>query len=116
MKGLGLGELGLVWEYFRSWSELARELAIRASIAEHHNNPIRASKLLSLIEKVREFDRRYFDELKRCLGYVLYRFYDDRMRTEHYRVEAIVLYEDGPYPEVNFIDVEWWLKEQEASL
>jgi len=104
----------LVWEYFRSWRELAWELAIRASIAERHNDPIGASKLLSLIDKVREFDKRYFDELKRCLGYVLYRLYDDRMRIVHYRVEAIVLYEDGPYPEVNFIDVEWWLKEQEA--
>jgi len=105
----------MVWEYFRSWRELARELTVRASIAERHGNPIKASKLLSLIEKVREFDKRYFGELKRCLGYVLYRFYDDRMRTEHYRVEAIVLYEDGPYPEVNFIDVDWWLKEQEAT-
>ena len=105
-----------MWEYFRSWRELARELMIRASIAERHNDPIGASKLLSLIDKVREFDKRYFDELKRCLGYVLYRLYDDKMRTEHYRVEAIVLYEDGPDPEVGFVDVEWWLKEQEASM
>jgi len=106
----------LVWEYFRSWRELARELMIRASIEERHSDPIGASKLLSLVEKVREFDRRYFDGFKRCLGYVLYRLYDDKMRTEHYRVEAIVLYEDGPDPEVGFVDVEWWLKEQEVSL
>lgn len=36
----------MAWEYYRSWRELAMELAIRASIAERHNNPIRASKLL----------------------------------------------------------------------
>jgi hypothetical protein len=104
----------MVWEYFRSWRELARELAIRASIVERHGNPVRASKLLSIIDKVREFDRSYFDELRRCLGYVLYRFYDDRMGTEHYRVEAIVLHKDGPHPEVDFVDVDWWLKEREA--
>jgi hypothetical protein len=106
-----------VWEYFRSWRELARELTIRASIAERHNDPIGASKLLSLIEKVREFDKRYYDELNIRLGYVLYTFQErwGRKLIEHYRVKAIVLRKDGPDPEVGFVDVEWWLKEQEAS-
>jgi len=95
-----------VWEYFRNWRELARELAIRASIAERHNDPFTASKLERLVEKVREFDRMYFrDGLKRRLGYVLYTFYDSWMRTEHYAVKAMVLRTDGPDPEVDLVDV-----------
>jgi hypothetical protein len=105
----------LVWEYFRNWRELARELAVRASIAERYNNPIKASKLTRIIEIVREFDRKYFDELNIRLGYVLYRFCDTRMRTEHYKIEAIVLRADGPDPEIDLVDVEWWLKERRET-
>jgi hypothetical protein len=108
----------LVWEYFRSWRELARELAVRASIAERYNKPFKASKLERLIEKVREFDEEYFrDEFKVRLGYVLYRFqeYCGRTLIEHYRVEAMVLRTDGPDPEIDFVDVEWWLKEHSET-
>jgi hypothetical protein len=103
--------VGLVWEYFRSWRELARELAVRASIAERYNKPIKAGRLRRLIEVTREFNREYFrDGLDLCLGYVLYRFYDDRMQVEHYRVKAMVLRGGEPDPEVDLVDVEWWLK------
>ena len=106
----------MVWEYFRSWRELARELAIRASIAERHNKPIKAAKLRRLIEVVREFDREFNkDGLDVCLGYVLYRFYDDRMRVEHYTVKAMVLRGGGPDPEIDFVDVEWWLRERSET-
>jgi hypothetical protein len=108
----------LVWEYFRSWRELARELAIRASIAERYNEPIKAAKLRRLIEVTREFNREYFrDGLNVCLGYVLYRFqeYQVRVWVEHYKIEAIVLREGGPDPEVDFVDVEWWLREQSET-
>jgi hypothetical protein len=108
----------MVWEYFRSLQDLERELAIRASMAERHNNPVRASKLLSLVEKVREFDRRYFDELNVCLGYILYTFreYWGRTLIEHYKVEAIVLRADGPDPEIDLVDVERWLARRHESL
>jgi len=108
----------LVWEYFKSWRELARELAIRALIAERYNEPIKAAKLRRLIEVTREFNREYFrDGLNVCLGYVLYRFqeYQVRVWVEHYKIEAIVLRVDGPDPEVDLVDVKWWLREQSET-
>jgi hypothetical protein len=110
----------LVWEYFRSWRKLARELEARARAIEQRNPDsiaaaIEAGELRSVVEKVREFNRRYFDELNICLGYVLYRFYDTRMRTKHYTVKAMVLRTDGPDPEIDFVDVEWWLKEHSET-
>ena len=108
----------MVWEYFRSMQDLERELEARAQAIERRNPgstaaAIVAGRLRSVVEEVREFDREYFDELNICLGYVLYTFreYWGRTLIEHYKVEAVVLRADGPDPEVDFVDVEWWLKE-----
>jgi hypothetical protein len=108
----------LAWEFFRNWRELARELAIRASIAERYNKPFKASKLRRLIEVVMKFNREYFrDGLDVCLGYVLYTFqeYQVRVWVEHYKIEAIVLRYGEPDPEVDLVDVEWWLREQSET-
>jgi hypothetical protein len=112
----------MVWEYFRSLQDLERELEARAQAIERRNPgstaaAIDAGKLRSVIDKVREFDREYFDELNICLGYILYTFQErwGRKLIEHYSVKAIVLRKDGPDPEIDLVDVEWWLKEQEAT-
>jgi hypothetical protein len=114
--------VGLVWEYFRSLQELEKELEDRAQAIEQRNPDsiaaaIKAGRLRSVVEKVKEFDREYFDELNICLGYVLYKFreYRGKWMIEHYRVEAIVLRADGPDPEVDLVDVEWWLREQSKT-
>jgi hypothetical protein len=108
----------LVWEYFRSLQELEKELEDRAQAIERRKpDSIVAGRLRRLVEAARKFDREYFDELNICLGYVLYRFqeYWGRTLIEHYRVEAIVLLTDGPDPEIDFVDVEWWLKEHSET-
>jgi hypothetical protein len=113
----------MVWEYFRSLQDLERELEAWAQAIERRNPgstaaAIAAGRLRSVIEEVKEFDREYFDELNICLGYILYAFqeYWGRTLIEHYKVEAIVLRADGPDPEVDFVDVEWWLIKQRESL
>jgi hypothetical protein len=113
----------MVWEFFRSLQDLERELEARAQAIEQHNPDsiaaaIAAGKLRSVVEAVKEFDREYFDELNICLGYILYRFqeYWGRTLIEHYRVEAMVLRADGPDPEIDFVDVKWWLAKRRESL
>jgi hypothetical protein len=113
----------MVWEYFRSLQDLERELEARAQAIERRNPgstaaAIEAGRLRSVIEEVKEFDRGYFDELNICLGYILYTFqeYWGRTLIEHHKVEAIVLRADGPDPEIDLVDVKWWLARRRESL
>jgi hypothetical protein len=113
----------MVWKYFRSLQDLERELEARAQAIEQRNPgstaaAIAAGRLRSVIDDVKEFDREYFDELNICLGYILYTFqeYWGRTLIEHHKVEAVVLRADGPDPEIDLVDVQWWLIKQRESL